>query len=88
MRNWRTWMKKEQARVALNEEEGRPKEPGSNGDVHYDYTQFALDRAQARVKWNRRTSLIVGERGTIPPMRPEARKRNAANRNMGSLAWT
>jgi hypothetical protein len=71
-------MKKDQDRVALNKEEGRPTEPGTNADVHYDYTQYGLDRGQAKLSWNRRTSLIVGEKGTLPPMLPEARKRNAA----------
>jgi hypothetical protein len=70
-------MKKDQERVALNKEEGRPTEPGTTADVHYDYTQYGLDRGQAKLTWNRRTSLIVGERGTLPPMLPEARKRNA-----------
>ena len=78
-------MKKDQTRLALNEEEGRPTEPGTTADVHYDYTQFALDRGQAKLSWNRRTSMIVGERGTLPPMLPEARKRNAdiAAKNRG-----
>jgi hypothetical protein len=78
-------MEKDQTRLALNEEEGRPTEPGTTADVHYDYTQFALDRGQAKLLWNRRTSMIVGERGTLPPMLPEARKRNAdiAAKNRG-----
>ena len=78
-------MKKDQTRVALNEEEGRPTEPGTTADVHYDYTQFALDRGQAKLSWNRRTSMIVGERGILPPMLPEASKRNAdiAAKNRG-----
>ena len=78
-------MKKDQDRLALNKEEGRPTEPGTNPDVHYDYTQYGLDRAQAKLSWNRRTSLIVGEQGTLPPMLPEARKRNAdvAAKNRG-----
>ena len=70
-------IKKDQNRVALNVEEGRPTEAGTNADVHYDYTQFGLDRGQAKLSWSLRTSLIVGERGTLPPMLPEARKRNA-----------
>jgi hypothetical protein len=70
-------MKKDQDRLALNKEEGRPTEPGTTADVHYDYTQYGLDRGQAKLTWNRRTSLIVGEQGTLPPMLPEARKRNA-----------
>jgi hypothetical protein len=78
-------MKKDQDRVALNKEEGRPTEPGTAADVHYDYTQYGLDRGQAKLTWNRRTSLIVGEQGTLPPMLPEARKRNAdvAAKNRG-----
>ena len=78
-------MKREQNRVALNEEEGRPTEPGTDDDVHYDFSQFGLDRGQTKLSWNRRTSLIVGPEGTIPPMLPEARKRNAeiAARNKG-----
>ena len=78
-------IKKDHDRVALNKEEGRPTEPGTNADVHYDYTQFGLDRGQAKLSWNRRTSLIVGEQGTLPPMLPEARKRNAdiAAKNRG-----
>jgi hypothetical protein len=71
-------VKKDQERLALNKQEGRPTEPGTNADVHYDYTQYGLDRGQAKLSWNRRTSLIVGEQGTLPPMLPEAHKRNAA----------
>jgi len=80
-------MKKDRDRVALNKEEGRPTEPGTTADVHYDYTQYGLDRGQAKLTWNRRTSLIVGEPGTLPPMLPEARKRNAdiAAKNRGHL---
>ena len=71
-------MKNEKNRVALNEEEGRPTEAGTDADVHYDFSQFGLDRGQAKLSWNRRTSLIVGPEGTLPTMLPEARKRNAA----------
>jgi hypothetical protein len=70
-------IQKDQNRLALNEEAGRPTEPGTTADVHYDYTQFGTDRGQAKLSWSRRTSLIVGETGTLPPMLPEARKRNA-----------
>ena len=78
-------MKKDQDRLALNKEEGRPTQPGTNADVHYDYTQYGLDRAQAKLSWNRRTSMIVGKQGTLPPMLPEARRRNAeiAAKNRG-----
>lgn len=69
--------KKENSRLALNEEEGRPTEPGTAADVHYDFAEYGLDRAQAKLVWSRRTSLIVGPDGTIPPLTPEAVKRNA-----------
>ncbi|HEV2200045.1 MAG TPA: hypothetical protein VGR73_09500 [Bryobacteraceae bacterium] len=77
--------KKEHDRLALNEEEGRPTEPGTAADVHYDFAQFGLDRAQAKLVWDRRTSLIVGPEGRLPPMTPEARKRLAdrAAKNKG-----
>jgi hypothetical protein len=52
--------------------EGAPAE-----NVHYDHAQFGLDWLQSKVAWNRRTSLIVGPEGTIPPLTPEARKRLA-----------
>ena len=69
--------KKERERLDANLEEGRPTEPGTAADVHYDFAQFGLDRGQAKMAWNRRTSLIVGPDGRIPPMTPEARKRVA-----------
>jgi hypothetical protein len=34
-------------------------EPGTTADVHYDFTQFALDRSQTRMTGNLRTSMIV-----------------------------
>ena len=34
-------------------------EPGTTADVHYDFTQFALDRSQTRLTNNLRTSIIV-----------------------------
>src|SRR5579864_7053454 len=53
-------IKQEGARLKENEEEGRPTEPGTAADVHYDFSQFGLDRAQSTLTWDRRTSLIVG----------------------------
>ena len=72
--------KKEAERLARNEEEGRPTEPGTADDVHYDFSEYGLDRAQQKIAWNRRTSLIVGPEGTIPPLTAEARKRIAEAR--------
>ena len=51
---------------------------GSQQTVHYDMSQFGLDVIQAKVALSRRTSLIVGPEGRIPPMTPEAQKRQAA----------
>ena len=78
-------VKHEQNRVALNEEEGRPTAAGTDDDVHYDFSQFGLDRGQTKLAWNRRTSLIIGPEGTVPALIPEARKRNAdiAAKNRG-----
>src|SRR5512146_1177138 len=53
-------IEKERKRLGQAEEEGRGTEPGTADDVHYDFSQFGLDRAQANLAWNRRTSIIVG----------------------------
>jgi len=68
--------KREEERAA-QAVEGRDAEPGSVEDVHYDFAQFGLDRGQNSLAWNRRTSIIVGPEGVVPPQIPEARKRNA-----------
>lgn len=70
-------IKEEGKRLKENEEEGRPTEPGTAADVHYDFSQFGLDRAQSTLSWDRRTSLIVGPEGTLPRLLPQARKRAA-----------
>ncbi len=54
---------------------GVPGAPPEN--VHYDHAQFGLDWLQSTVAWNRRTSLIVGPEGTIPPLTAEAKTRIA-----------
>jgi len=72
--------KRERERLAKNEEEGRPTEPGTADDVHYDFSEYGLDRSQQKLVWNRRTSMIVGPEGTIPPQTPEANKRLVAER--------
>ena len=48
--------------------------------MHYDHAQFGLDWLQSKVAWNRRTSLIVGPEGTIPPLTPQARDRVATRK--------
>jgi hypothetical protein len=51
-------------------------EPGTIADVHYDFTQFGLDRSQGPMATNLRTSLIVDPTdGRIPPMTLEGQKR-------------
>jgi hypothetical protein len=53
-------------------------------DLRYDLELYGFDRNKVRFA-SKRTSLIVGPEGTIPPMLPEARKRNAdrAAKNKG-----
>jgi hypothetical protein len=64
---------------------GRDTEKGTAEDVHYDFSQFGLDRGQNTVVWNTRTSIITGPEGTIPPQLAEAKKRAAdlAAKNRG-----
>jgi hypothetical protein len=55
----------EKRRAAQQEEQTVP---GTTGDVHYDFTQFALDRSQTRLSGNLRTSIIVDPPdGRLPP---------------------
>ena len=53
--------------------------------LRYDLSLYGFDITKARFASNRRTSLIVGPEGVVPPMLPEAMKRNAdrAARNKG-----
>ncbi len=79
--------KHEHERLVQVEDEGQPlaNHSGIEGapaeDVHYDFSQYGLDRAQAKLAWNRRTSIIVGPQGTVPPLTPDARKRLAEIRS-------
>jgi hypothetical protein len=59
--------------------EAEQTEPGTVADVHYDFTQFGLDRSQsAFVKSDLRTSMIVEPaNGKMPPITPEGQKRIA-----------
>ncbi|PWU11303.1 MAG: hypothetical protein C5B51_02860 [Terriglobia bacterium] len=68
---------KDEAAAAAKAEEGRQTEPGTAADVHYDLGQFGLARHQSKSNPNPRTSLIVGPEGRIPPLLPEAQKRQA-----------
>ena len=66
---------------------------GEEGDIgaaasnplRYDLSLYGFDLTKARFASNKRTSLIVGPEGVVPPMLPEARKRNAdrAAKNKG-----
>jgi hypothetical protein len=50
--------------------------PGTTADVHYDFTQFGLDRSQSTFARNLRTSLIVDPPdGKIPSLTAEGQKR-------------
>jgi hypothetical protein len=46
-------------------------------EAHYDFTQFGLDRTQAQIAFSKRTSLIVGPEGRVPPPLPAAQQRAA-----------
>src|ERR1700704_2559805 len=70
-------------------EEGEQTEPGTILDVHYDFTQFGLDRSQGGFALNLRTSLIVASPdGRLPPLSAEGQKRAAeraqARKRMGA----
>src|SRR5216117_4090018 len=53
--------------------------------LRYDLSLYGFDLTKARFASNKRTSLIVGPDGVVPPMLPEAIKRNAdrAAKNKG-----
>jgi hypothetical protein len=63
-------------RAAANESELTT--PGTVADVHYDFSQFGLDRSQSKLARNLRTSLIVDpDTGRLPPLSAEGQKRAA-----------
>jgi hypothetical protein len=68
--------------------ESEQTEPGTIPDVHYDFTQFGLDRSQSALVLNLRTSLIVDPPdGKLPPLSAEGQRRAAeraeARRHVG-----
>jgi len=69
-------------------EEADQTTPGTIADVHYDFTQFGLDRSQGVLALNTRTSMIVDPPdGRLPPLSAEGKKRVAeraeARKRMG-----
>jgi hypothetical protein len=58
---------------------------GGQAPEHYNMSQYGLDLSQVKVASTLRTSLITGLDGRVPPLTPEAQKRNAdrAARNRG-----
>jgi hypothetical protein len=78
-----TLAKQERERLQQIEDQGQPLanhsgvEGAAPDDVHYDFSQFGLDRGQSKLAWNRRTSIIVGPDGRISPLTAEARARVA-----------
>ena len=53
--------------------------PGTTADVHYDFSQFGLDRSQSTFVRSLRTSLIVDPPdGKVPPFSAEGKRRLAA----------
>ena len=68
------------------EQEGEQTVPGTIADVHYDFTQFGLDRSQSTHALNLRTSLIVDPPdGRLPPLTPEGQKRAAERAEAAKL---
>jgi hypothetical protein len=60
------------------ERESEQTAPGTIADVHYDFTQFSLDRNQSAYSHNLRTSMIVDPPdGKLPAMTPQGVKREA-----------
>jgi hypothetical protein len=47
------------------------------GEVHYDMGQFGLDAAHTVRAASLRTSIITGPEGKVPPLTPEAQRRQA-----------
>ena len=71
----------EEAEAAIKlaiQRESAQTEPGTTADVHYDFSQFGLDRSQSLFVRNLRTSLIADPpNGKIPPMTEEGKRRTA-----------
>ena len=67
------------AEKAAAAREAAETEPGTVADVHYDFTQFGLDRSQATLARSLRTSLIVDPpNGKLPAVTAEGKRILAA----------
>jgi hypothetical protein len=67
------------AEKAAAARESAQTEPGTVADVHYDFSQFGLDRSQSALARSLRTSLIVDPpNGKLPPITAEGKKILAA----------
>src|SRR5258708_10876955 len=70
------------AKLAARARQGKVGEEADLGaaadqTLRYDLSLYGFDITKATFASNKRTSLIVGPEGVVPPMLPEARKRNA-----------
>jgi hypothetical protein len=64
------------AEKAAAEREAEQTEPGTVADVHYDFSQFGLDRSQSVFARTLRTSLIVDPPdGRVPPLTADGQRR-------------
>ena len=70
---------KEEAEAAIRRaasDESEQTTPGTIADVHYDFTQFGLDRSQSAFAVNLRSSLIIDPpNGKLPSLSLEGEKR-------------
>jgi hypothetical protein len=70
---------REEAEAAMKrsaERESEQTEPGTTADVHYDFTQFGLDRSQSTFATSLRTSQIYDPPdGKVPALTAEGQKR-------------
>src|SRR5262245_48963272 len=70
--------------------EGEQTTPGTVAAVHYDFTQFGLDRGQNTFSHNLRTSLLVApQEGRVPPMtaQGETAAAEAVERRKRTARW-
>jgi len=67
--------------------EAEQTEPGTAADVHYDFSQFGLDRSQSKFAYSLRTSLVVDPPdGKVPPVNAQGQKRAAERAAARKLA--